>query len=125
STCIKVINTLDFSQHFWCGCGAYTYRERQKRQLNVRKETPIEKTNHFRLCRATAVSRRIFSEFRRSDEIETSCERNRAASACVRSDRKHQLPDASLRTRVVREKNNCLSLASPGNGPGYRWRCSS
>src|SRR5437660_12701089 len=63
-TCTKVINTLDFWHHSWCGGGAYTSRQRQKRHLKVGKETPLENTNHLWIRRDTAVSGRIFSEFR-------------------------------------------------------------
>src|SRR5437879_4707674 len=98
-TCTKVINTLDFWHHSWCGGGAYTSRQRQKRHLKVGKETPLENTNHLWIRRDTAVSGRIFSEFRSSDKIEAIGERNCASGADLRSNGWERLQNARRSTR--------------------------
>src|SRR5256885_8697023 len=103
-SCTKVINILDLWHHSWCGGGAYTSRQAPKAPLKVGKETPLEKTNHVWFCCDTAVSWRIFSEFRSCDKVEATGEWTFIADAGVRSDREQQLPDATLKARVIHKK---------------------
>src|SRR5438874_12115603 len=98
-TCTKVINILDLWHHPWCGGGAYTSRQRQKRHLKVGKETPLEKTNHVRIRGNAAASRRIFSEFRSSDKIEAIGERSFIAGTNLRSHGWDGLQNASRSSR--------------------------